>query len=102
MKILSTISLIFLIGCLIQTSLSQQCIEYSSPFNKNEIKMVDCPMATFNDKRQASPTPTSDDLFKIDFQCLITNETLCNKVNNVFVTAGKFITATLNLNSPVI
>ena len=101
MKISSTISLIVLIGLasLIQTTLSQ-CLEYLSIFNRKETRTVDCPMVTINKKRQAQPT--SDNMFTVDFTCLISDETLCQKVKNVFVTAGKFITATLNLKFRII
>src|SRR5205823_2897776 len=54
---------------------------------------------TINKKRQAQPT--SDNMFTVDFTCLISDKTLCQKVESVFVTAGKFITATLNLKLPI-
>ncbi|RGB43137.1 hypothetical protein C1646_782277 [Rhizophagus diaphanus] len=56
-------------------------------------------MVTANDKRQ---TPTSpDNMFVVDFDCSINNVTLCDKVKDVFITAGKFITATIDLKSAV-
>src|SRR5256885_1016179 len=56
-------------------------------------------MVTFHDKRQEQPK--SDNMFKINFSCSITNKTLCDQVNEVFVSAGKFISATLNLKSVI-
>src|SRR2546423_558322 len=100
MKILSMIFFIVLMGLmhLTQTTLSQ-CLEYLSPFNRSEAIVVNCPTVTTNNKRQAQPT--SDNMFTVDFTCLISDETLCQKVKNVFITAGKFITATLNLKLPI-
>ena len=108
MKILSTISFIILIGLtyLTQTTLSQKqqksqkCIEFTRPIYRYKTVMVDCPMVTTNDKRQAPVT--SDNMFTVDFNCLVDDTVLCNKVRNVFITAGKFITATLNLKSIII
>src|SRR5437762_4556093 len=92
MKFLSTIPFVILIGlvCLIQTTMSQSCLEYLNPIYRFETKFVDCPMVSSKykrDKRQETPT----DMFTINFQCLIDNKTLCDKVNNVLITAGKFI-----------
>ena len=94
MKILSTIIFIVLIGlvCLTPTTLSQKCLEHLGPLHLHETRMVDCPIVSSIDKRQQ---PTSDNLFFVDFHCLITDNILCGKINNVFITAGKFITATL-------
>src|SRR4051812_7158398 len=102
MKILSTISfiIIILIGliCLTQTTLSHKCIEFKKPIYRYKTQIVDCPMVTANDKRQA---PTPDNMFTVDFSCLINDQVLCGKVKNVFISAGKYITATLNLKSVV-
>src|ERR1044072_7356966 len=100
MKILSTISLIVLIGltCLTSIALSEKCLEYLSPLH-HETKFVDCPMVLSNDKRQAQPT--SDNMFIVNFCCTASDKVLCNKVENVFITAGKYITATLNLKSTI-
>ncbi|RGB43135.1 hypothetical protein C1646_782275 [Rhizophagus diaphanus] len=40
-------------------------------------------------------------MFAVDFSCLIDDSVLCDKVEKVFVTAGKFITATLNLKAVI-
>src|ERR1051325_5723982 len=99
MKNLSTISFIVLIGlvCLIQMTLSQ-CVEYVSPLDRIKTRRVDCPMVKL-EKRQAQPT--QDNMFKIDFECLVPDKTLCIKVNEVFIAAGKFITTSLNLKQPI-
>src|ERR1051325_2889408 len=101
MKISSIIIFTVLIGltCLTKTTLSQSCLEYLSPIGDlRKTKMVDCPMVSSidMDKRQ-----TPDNMFVIDFQCTDTDDVLCKKVSNVFDTAGKFITATINLKSPI-
>jgi hypothetical protein len=85
--------------CLTQTTLSLKCLEFTKPLYRYKTQTVDCPIVTANDKRQAPSSP--DNMFVVDFICLINNVTLCDKVKNVFVTAGKFITATLNLKSVV-
>src|ERR1043165_4327937 len=100
MKILSTtfivlIGLIFLSQILI--TLSQKCIDYFNPYNKYETKFVECPRVSSSlDKRQ-----TTDNMFTIKFTCSITDTVLCDKARNVYITAGKYITATLNLNVPL-
>ncbi|CAB4399068.1 unnamed protein product [Rhizophagus irregularis] len=100
MKILSTINFIILIGliCLTQT-LSHKCLEFKKPLYKYKTQVVDCPLVTANDKRQTQTSP--DNMFVVDFDCSINNATLCDKVKDVFITAGKFITATLDLKSAV-
>src|ERR1051325_3361216 len=99
MKISLTISFIVLVVliCLTQTALSIQCLEYLSPIYRHETRFVDCPMVSSKDKRQVSPAnpaptppepaPASNDKFTVNFQCLITDKTLCDKVDNVFATA---------------
>ncbi|RIA87717.1 hypothetical protein C1645_877852 [Glomus cerebriforme] len=91
---------IILIGLtwLIQITISEKCLEYLSPIYRYKIKVVDCPIVSSNNKRQTIPT---DNMLTINFNCLIDDNILCNKVENVLVTAGKFITATLNLKSAV-
>ncbi|UZO16338.1 uncharacterized protein OCT59_007727 [Rhizophagus irregularis] len=86
------------LSCLTPMSLSEKCLDYLSPLN-GETKIVDCPMVSSNDKRQTQPT--LDNMFAVDFSCLIDDSVLCDKVEKVFVTAGKFITATLNLKAVV-
>src|SRR5581483_484327 len=97
MKILSTILFVILIGslCLVQTTLSQQCVEYLSPLDKSKFKIADCPMVKI-DKRQAPSPVIPVNLFNVNFNCLINDNVLCSKVKNVFITAGKYITATLD------
>ncbi|RIA87718.1 hypothetical protein C1645_776596 [Glomus cerebriforme] len=101
MKILSRISFIILIGliCLTQTTLSAKCITYKRPIFRYEKEVIDCPIVSSNDKRQTQATP--DNMFVVNFNCSVADKVLCNKVQNVFVTAGKFITATINLKSVV-
>jgi hypothetical protein len=91
-------------------TLSQQCIEYLNPLYRHKTRFVDCPMVSSKDKRQVSsgnpapsaPTPKApNDKFIVDFDCQIADKVLCNKVDNVFITAGKFITDTINLKAPV-
>src|SRR5256885_1674708 len=74
-------------------------LEYLTPLKRDKTKVVNCPMVTFHDKRQEQPK--SDNMFKINFTCSIANKTLCDQVNEVFVSAGKFISATLNLKSVI-
>ncbi|CAB4399069.1 unnamed protein product [Rhizophagus irregularis] len=102
MKILSKISFIFLIGliCLTQLTLSQKCLEYLRPVYRYETKVIDCPMVSTNDKRQSIPT-SNDLMFIINFKCLTNDKITCGKVENVLITAGKFITATLNLKTAI-
>ena len=54
MKILLSISFIVLTGliCLIQKTLSQKCLEYLSPLNERETRIVDCPIVKINDNNQ--------------------------------------------------
>src|ERR1051325_9304801 len=102
MKILSTTSFIVLVGliCLTQTTFSQKCVEYLNQLNGYEPKIVDCPMVVSSmNKRQAQPTP--DNMFVVDFHCFDVDTALCNKVENAFAYAGRYVTATLNLKSPV-
>jgi hypothetical protein len=40
-------------------------------------------------------------MFTVDFHCSIGDSALCSKVKNVFISAGKYITATLNLKTPI-
>jgi hypothetical protein len=113
MKFLSTISFIVLVEliCLTQMTLSMQCLEYINPIYRHKTRFVDCPMVSSKDKRQVTPgnpepstpepTPASNEKFIVDFLCLIDDKTLCDKVDNVFITAGKFITETLNLKSQI-
>jgi hypothetical protein len=44
---------------------------------------------------------TNDNMFVVKFSCSINNKALCDKVQNVFATAGKFITSTLNLKAAI-
>src|SRR5688572_11911140 len=98
MKNLSTISFVVLIGliCLTPPTLSDRCLEYVNLLDGLETRAIDCPRIISSiDKRQ---TPgTSDNMFVVKFTCAIDDQSLCEKVNNVYNTAGKFITATLNL-----
>ncbi|CAI2171089.1 9732_t:CDS:2 [Funneliformis geosporum] len=102
MKNLSTTLFIILIGlCLTHTVSSEKCIQYSNPLNQRENRVFDCLMASPSQKRQLPTPPTSDNMFNVQFNCLVDDKVLCGKVENVFVTAGKFITATLNLKSEI-
>ncbi|GBB98211.1 hypothetical protein RclHR1_03170007 [Rhizophagus clarus] len=102
MKVLSSIPFIFLISivCLTQLSISQKCLEYLRPIYRYETKVVDCPMVSINDKRQLIPE-SNDLMFIINFNCLINDKIMCNKVENVLITAGKFVSATLNLKTAI-
>ena len=96
----STTTFFIVLICLTRITLSQTCVEHLSTLNGYETKIVDCPMVSSTssilDKRQ-----TSDNMFVVNFHCLITDSVLCKKAENVFNKAGRFITATLNLKSPV-
>ncbi|GBB98213.1 hypothetical protein RclHR1_03170009 [Rhizophagus clarus] len=81
-------------------TLSHKCLEFEEPIYRYKTRMVDCPMVTANERRQV-PTTTPDNMFTLDFSCMVNDQVLCDKVRNVFITAGKFITATLNLKSAV-
>ncbi|GET00475.1 hypothetical protein GLOIN_2v1837721 [Rhizophagus clarus] len=100
MKILSTISFVILLEliCLVQMTLTEKCLEYIAPFYR-KTKIVECPMVASKDKRQT--TTNSNNMITVDFHCLTDDKTLCNKVEQVFITAGKFITATLNLKTVI-
>jgi hypothetical protein len=102
MKILSTVSFIFLIGlvCLTRLTLSLKCLEYLRPVYRYETKVVDCPMVSTNNKRQLIPA-SNDLMFIINFNCLTNDKVICSKVENVLITAGKFLTATLNLKTAI-
>jgi len=81
-----------------QITLSQKCIDYFNSYNRYETKFVDCPMVSSSlDKRQ-----TTDNMFTIEFTCSITDTVLCDKARNAYITAGKYVTATLNLNVPLV
>ncbi|CAG8602977.1 7673_t:CDS:1 [Rhizophagus irregularis] len=101
MKTLTNISFIGLIISiiLIQTTLSEKCVIYSQPIYRFKTQFIDCPMIKKNtnlEKRQ-----NADDMFIVDFHCSIGDSALCSKVKNVFISAGKYITATLNLKTPI-
>jgi hypothetical protein len=95
-----SIFFIILIGLsgLTQTTLLEKCLDYVNPLNESKT-IVDCPIVSSNDKRQTQPT--LDNMFIINFSCLIDDSVLCGKIERVFVTAGKFITATLNLKAVI-
>lgn len=102
MKKLSTTLFIILIGlCLTHTVSSEKCIQYFNPLNSKENRVFDCLMASPAQKRQLPTPPASDNMFNVQFNCLVNDKALCSKVENVFVTAGRFITATLNLKSVI-
>src|SRR4051812_18332149 len=99
MKIASILFIVVVVLVeLLCLTLSEQCIEYIRPLYRQKTKIIDCPTVSFKDKRE---TPLASNKFTIDFNCLINDKTLCDKVENVFVIAGKFITATLDLKSVV-
>src|SRR5581483_9294740 len=103
MKILSTILFVILIGslCLVQTTLSQQCVEYLSPLDKSKFKIADCPMVAASPTKHKRQTQ-ADNMFIINLDCSISDTALCGKVNDTFNAAGKYITATLNLKNPIV
>ncbi|PKY43779.1 hypothetical protein RhiirA4_541363 [Rhizophagus irregularis] len=101
MKILSTTLFVVVLEliCLVQITVPEKCLEYISPFYQ-KTRMIDCPMIHSKDSKDKRQTSSkSDNMITVDFQCLIDDKQLCKKVEQVFITAGKFITATLNLKS---
>jgi len=76
--------------------LKNQCLEFTNPLNHYESRIVDCPTIESLDKRAPS-----GDMFVVNFNCKVSDKELCDKVDNVFNTAGRFITATINLKTTI-
>src|ERR1044072_1673737 len=98
MKILSTIYFIFLIELIYLTKTTLSSNLYHLNPNRYESKVVDFPTTESSlDKRESL-----NDMFSVNVHCSNINKTLCDKTKNVFAKAGKYITATLNLKTPII
>src|SRR5688572_31068157 len=93
MKISSTIYFIFLIELIYLTKTIS-----SSNLYRYESEVVDFPTIESSLDKRAS----SNDMFSVIFHCRNINKTLCDKTKNVFVKAGKYITATLDLKMPIV
>ncbi|KAG9286285.1 hypothetical protein G9A89_014271 [Geosiphon pyriformis] len=82
-----------------------QCYDHD-PLDMKHKTPVKCPMVTDSkslEKRQELlSAANSTNMFQVLFTCGINNKNTCNKVKNAFLTAGKIITATLVLKSPII
>jgi hypothetical protein len=101
MKILTTILFVVVLKliCLTQITLSEKCLEYIAPFYR-KTRIINCPMVYSKKVKRETPSKL-DNMITVDFHCLIDDKPLCNKVEQVFVMAGKFITATLNLKTVI-
>uniref|UniRef100_A0A1D1Y5Y4 Uncharacterized protein PB7E8.01 n=1 Tax=Anthurium amnicola TaxID=1678845 RepID=A0A1D1Y5Y4_9ARAE len=109
MKTLTTIAffitITIVLTCLVRPTLSElsrlseQCMVYIKPY-RTETKIIKCPMVT-TDESSLEKRQNSEDMFTVNFKCSISDNNLCNKVKNVFNSAGKYITATLNLKTPI-
>ncbi|GBB98208.1 hypothetical protein RclHR1_03170004 [Rhizophagus clarus] len=86
---------------LTRTTLSEKCVVYSEPVYRYKTQFIDCPMVKKNATLEKRQNTTPDDMFNVNFHCSINDNSLCNRVKNVFVSAGKYITATLNLKTQI-
>ncbi|RIA82647.1 hypothetical protein C1645_862303 [Glomus cerebriforme] len=74
------------------------------PLDLNKLLIVDCTPKKGDDNLEGNNFQLSDNikLFQVNFECQITNQDLCNKVEKTFNMAGDIITYSLVLNTPII
>lgn len=81
------------------------CMDHD-PINLNRLLIVDCapkaPKQNNNNVGKNSFQFKNDELFQVNFNCQITDENMCSKVEKIFNMAGNIITYALTLNTPII
>ncbi|CAG8511221.1 10278_t:CDS:2 [Funneliformis caledonium] len=81
-----------------------QCFDYPNPLNRTYKISTTCPM----EKQQKSikfatsySQQSGENMFLLTFTCGIPDVALCDKAKNAFESAGKIISSTLQLNTPI-
>ncbi|CAI2174399.1 5468_t:CDS:1 [Funneliformis geosporum] len=81
-----------------------QCFDYPNPLKKTYKIPIECPM----EKQQKSikfatsySQQSGENMFLVTFTCGILDVALCDKAKNAFESAGKIISSTLELNTPI-
>jgi hypothetical protein len=83
-----------------------QCIDYFDAIDHEVKRNVACPLVTDDPSKYSRRTTSSyEDESKIqivDFKCNNATEEICNKVRDTFFVAGKIISETFILKSPIL
>ncbi|CAG8569484.1 10239_t:CDS:2 [Funneliformis caledonium] len=84
------------------SSTSAQCIDQPSPIKPRNKMAVACSMVKQPKKNLKFHVSNETNMFDLQFFCEIQDKALCAKAKSSFEEAGRIITSTLILNTPII
>lgn len=90
-------------------ALKSSCVDKLDPWDKLNFKISECPLQVNfqkneDDKLKSENNETlkSSNMFVLEFNCLINDQVLCEKMNNTFQRATGEISRVLKLNSEIV